>query len=296
MINIGIDTTEGLIYELDGFRGHPIWPAPVITRAKFVYPSQDPIEADSSMNMIGYRFREDSFDPVSRIRRGRFYRAPENAALSKDWTVANHPARPFEGSAPDIHGRTKRLDMFNGDLIGQRFIDGRSEKPLVLLGMEKRFTTWTIVDIEAISTGEELVTLKGRSSFGLLPTLKKGHVPEGFRAKLEESISTFADAVHRSSPTSVADRARDVATYALLAHLELEGSNAKDLGDLIKKLDMKTQGIAFSTATIINRLHSRGKAVEQEKRALRMVREEDAELVTHCVGSLLCELGIADWV
>ncbi len=295
MINIGIDTTEGLIYELDGFRGHPIWPAPVITRAKFVYPSQDPIEADSSMNMIGYRFREDSFDPVSRIRRGRFYRTPENAALTQDWTVANHPARPFEGSSLDIHGRKKRLEMFNGDLIWQRFIDGKPEKPLVLLGMEKRFTTWTIVDIESISTGEDLVTLKGRSSFGLLPTLIKENVPERFQTKLEESISTFADAVHRSSPTSVADRGRDVATYVVLAHLGLEGNNAKDLRDLIGLMDANKHPIAVSTATIINRLHARGKAVEQEKRALRPVREEDAELVTNCVGSLLCELGMADW-
>ncbi len=295
MRNIGIDTTEGLVYELDGFRGHPVWPMPVITRAKFVYPSQGPLEADASMNMLGYRFREDSFDPISRIRRGRFYRTPENGSLSQDCTVANHPARPFEGIAHDIHARTKRLDIFYGDLIFQNFLKGKSEKPIVLLGVDERFTVWSIVNIEAISTGEDLVTLKGRNSFGLLPSLNEDKVPEKLRAKLVESLDTFADEIHRSSPTSVVDRARDVATYALLAHLGVESADSKDLGSLIKQLEGRELVIAASSATIINRFHARGKAVEQEKRALRPVREEDSELVTHCVGNLLCELGMAEW-
>jgi hypothetical protein len=293
--NIGIDISEGLVYELDGFRGHPVWPMPVITKAKFVYPSQDPLEADASMNILGYRFREDSFDPISRIRRGRFYRTPESGSLSQNCTVANHPARPFEGIAHDIHGRSKQLDIFYGDLIWQNFLKGKREKPLVLLGIDERFTVWSIVNIEAISTGEDLVTLKGRNSFGLLPSLNEGKIPEKLRAKLVESLDTFADEIHRSSPTSVVDRARDVATYVLLAYLDVQGADSKDLGTLIKRLEGQELVIASSSATIINRLHARGKAVEQEKRALRPIREEDAELVTHCVGNLLCELGMAEW-
>ena len=154
--------------------------------------------------------------------------------------------------------------------------------------MDERFTVWNIINIEAISTGEDLVTLKGRSSFGLLPTLKNDKIPAGLQAKLNESLGTFADEVHRSSPTSVIDRARDVATYALLAYLDLQNSGAKDLGDLIGRLEGREFVVASSTAMIINRLHARGKAAEQEKRGLRPVREEDAELVTHCVGSFLC--------
>lgn len=291
MLNIGIDTSDGLVYELDGLRGHPVWPMPVITRAKLVYPSQSPLEADTSMNMLGYRFREDSFDPISRIRRGRFYQW----ASSNNCIVANHPARALESAAPDIHARSKQLNVFHGELIWQNFIKGKREKPLVLLGVDERFTVWSIINIEAISTGEDLVTLKGRNSFGLLPSLNEGKIPEKLRAKLVECLDTFADEIHRSSPTSVIDRARDVATYALLAYLDVQGADSKDLGDLIKQMDEREMVIASNSAKTINRFHARGKAVEQQKRALRPIREEDAQLITHCVGNLLCELEIAEW-
>lgn len=292
MRNIGIDTSEGLVYELDGLRGHPVWPIPVITRAKFVYPSQDPIEADTTMNISGYRFREDSFEPTSRIRRGRFYRWES----SQNCIVANHPARSLESAAPDVHARSKQCNIIHGELIWQNFLKGKREKPLVLLGVDERFTVWSIVNIEAISTGEDLVTLKGSNSFGLLPSLNEDKVPEKLRAKLVESLDTFADEIHRSSPTSVVDRARDVATYGLLAYLGVQSADSKDLGTLIRRLEGKELVVASSSATIINRLHARGKAVEQEKRDLQPIREADAELVTHCVGNLLCELGMAEGI
>lgn len=75
MINIGIEKHQGLVYEGDSGYGRGLWPTPVITPAKFVYPSEGDLKAHSSSDVFGYRFREDSFDPIARIRRGRFYHA-----------------------------------------------------------------------------------------------------------------------------------------------------------------------------------------------------------------------------
>lgn len=292
MINIGIDSQTGLVYEGDITRGRGVWPTPVIAPAKFIFISQEDIKAESSTERFGWRFREDSYDPTSRIKRGRFYYADKSQP--QHWQVMRHPGWAFDFITRDIHAFGKSLDTFLGNPIWHKVIDGHQEMPLVVLGVDQRFTVWSIIGIEATSTGEDLVTMKARSSFGILPQIKKDNVPDSFLPKLEETLATFTDEVHRASPVSVIDRARDAATYALLSHLNLPSPKAKDLADLIKKLD-KALVIAINTATIINRLHARAKPSEQEKRNLRAVREHDAELATQCLGTLLCELSLAEW-
>lgn len=101
--------------------------------------------------------------------------------------------------------------------------------------------------------------------------------------------------MHRSSPVSVIDRARDVATHALLAYFNLQKEEALDLGKLIKRLEKEGKIIAVNAANIIARLHARAKPSEQEKRVLRPIREQDSDLAVQCVGALLCEIGIAEW-
>jgi len=289
MINIAIDTNAGLVYEYDCGIARPVHPAPVITPAKFIASSLEPIEAHSSDDVFGYRFREDSFDPISRIRRGRFYLSGSSQGIRS--RVTPHPAAPIENYA---WSKDKQLDIYYGNPIWHKYIDGKAELPIVLLGVDNRFTAWSILSVEAISTGEDLVTLKARDSFGILPELDESKVPEEFLPRLKEAMSTFVDEVHRSSPTSVIDRARDLATQTLLAYLKLSGNQAKDLGDLIKRLDEK-HVITINTASIIARLHARAKPVEQERRGLLPIREEDAALAQKCVASLLREVGFADW-
>ncbi len=293
MVNIGIERYQGLVYEGDLTYGRPVWPTPVITPAKFVFPTEEEMKAHTSSDVFGYRFREDSFDPVSRIRRGRFYCADNGQP--RQWRVSHHPGSPWDSIAPDIHGHNKQLDTFNRTPVWHKYISDNKKPPLVLLGVDDRFTTWTIVSFEAISTGEDLITLKARSSLGILPQIKNGEVPVNFQAKLNETLDTFTDEVHRSSPVSVIDRARDAATHALLAYFDLRGSDVQDLGKLIKKLDDKKMIIAANAANIIARLHARAKPSEQEKRELHAIREQDAELAIQCVGTLLCEIGFAEW-
>ncbi len=294
MINIGIEKHNGLVYEGDGNYGRGLWPAPVITPAKFVYPSEGNLKAHSSSDHFGYRFREDSFDPIARIRRGRFYHAAEQQPMQ--WTrCSHHPGFPLDAIDPQVHAKSKSLETFRGNPIWYTFIQGKREMPLVLLGIDDRFTAWTIISVESIVTGEDLVTLKARSSFGILPVMIKEKIPEAFQAKLDETLNTFMDEVHRSSPVSVIDRARDVATHALLSHYNLQKNDAVDLGKLIKRLKDDELTIAGDAANIIARLHARAKPAEQEKRNLYPIREQDADLAIQCVGTLLCEIGLAKW-
>jgi hypothetical protein len=50
---------------------------------------------------------------------------------------------------------------------------------------------------------------------------------------------------------------------------------------------------AAGVAEMINRLHPRGKANEQESRGLRLPTEEDAEAAVHAIGFIMREIGWA---
>ncbi len=295
MLNIGIDTSQGLIYEGSGRYGRAVWPSPIITPAKIIFETEGPLIAERSSDDItsACRFREDYYDPVSRIRRGRFYFAEGHQPA--EWFVQPHPAVPLERAERTGDEIRKYLQTFAGNPIWHKYIKGKPEQPLVLLGLDDRFTIWKIIDIEAISTGEDLVTLKARGSLGILPVIDRTKVRESFQAQVFESLDAFADEAHRSGPVSVIDRARDAASQILLAYFDAEGKDAKDLGDMARRLEDKEKAIASWAAKIIARLHARAKPVERAKRAMPPVREQDAELAIQCVGTILCELGWAKW-
>lgn len=292
MISIGIEKSQGLVYEGSIGLGRGVWPTPIITPAKIISENEGKLVAESATNAFGFRFREDYFDPISRIRRGRFYFG--QGMQPQSWYVQPHPSMPMEGQLP-ANTLQKSLETFQGWSIWNQISDSRNQQ-LVLLGMDDRFTVWRVINIEAISTGEDLVTLKARSGFGILPKINDDKVPKAFRELVEESLNGFLDEVHRSAPVSIIDRARDAASQILLAYFNLTGKDAKDLGDLARKLeDELKMVVASSAAKIIARLHARAKPVERHKQELRPIREQDAELATQCVGVILCEIGWANW-
>ncbi len=296
MLVIGIDNIRGLVYEGDGKSGRGLWPTPMITPAKFVCASDKKLKAHEAEDRFGYRFREDSFDPIARIRRGRFYCARNGAEQPHQWSLcAHHPGFPFDAIDPHIHAHSKCLDTFYSVSIWQEHLQDKRGFPTVLLGLDDCFTSWSIVNIETIVTGENLVTLKAQSSFGLLPTIYKDKIPEHFRDKLNEALDVLADEYHRSSPASIIDRARDVAVHALMAFCDLKNKDAMDLGNLIKNPKLESRIIAKNVANIIARLHARTKPSEQEKRDFPLLREKDAELAIQCIGTLLREIEFADW-
>ena len=256
MAVLGIEENRGLIYEGDsGCYGHGIWPAPVITPARIVFESEGPLKAAQSNDTVNsaYRFREDAYDPIARVRRGRFYSGHGVQSQPKEWFLQPHPALPSELREMDDHKIRKRLYTFNNVRFYNDFIKDRKEQPLVLLGVDDRFTIWTVIDVEAISTGEDLVTLKAaRNSFGILPKYNVQKIPEPFRLQVIESLNAFNDEVHRAAPVSVIDRARDAASHVLLAFFELTGKDTKDLGPLADKLVEKIESI-MSNKPIIER-------------------------------------------
>lgn len=170
MTQIGIDQDSGFIYEGRSNWGHPIWPAPMLSPAA-VASSEDrelkPVSTHDLL-MVPLMFREDSFDPVSRVRRGRLYERVEMQPA--EWFVLPHPAVPDEyRKSADAGGHIrKRLATFRAFSLRVKFPHIALDQPLILLGMADRFTVWTLVSIEFLSSGDELLVLKARQSLGSL--------------------------------------------------------------------------------------------------------------------------------
>src|SRR6478672_2266139 len=93
MARLGFDRNTGFVYEGRADPIYPVWPNPVLSQATLIEAAQDfsdiPISFES--HPFTWMFREDSFDPVSKIRRGRLFQKLGTAGW-EDTRVEAHPA------------------------------------------------------------------------------------------------------------------------------------------------------------------------------------------------------------
>lgn len=169
-----------------------------------------------------------------------------------------------------------------------------------MMGSETASTIWIVINIETILTGEELVTLKARQSFGVLPEVVWGMIPDLELATIREALQTLEDDYHIASPESVVDRANEAATRIFNAYLKIKNKEPQDslhkviieLGKLGRE-DKKE--VAKNAADIVRLLHGRTKYAVQKTHNVRSICEQDAELAVQCIGVMLCDLGWARW-
>lgn len=298
---IGVGKQDELIFEgVSNYGARVIWPLPLLTPAKFAFNTSLNTrlvpDVNSSLENSEYLFREDAFDPVTRIRRGRFYKRNQGSQPAR-WTLRKPP--PIE-----VNSRTEDVDAYTfSSVVPSELAVKGNQQLLVILGAGEAFSIWTVVNKETVHTREILVTLKSRQSFGALPEIDWNLVPDK-SGLVKGKIESLLDDIYRAGAESIVDRAREAATAILSAHLQSKGeveANGKDLGALIELLenrnDKNSQRIIRCAAEIPQRLHSRGKHAEQERRDnLRPICEQDAELAVQCIGVMLCDLGWARWL
>jgi hypothetical protein len=303
---IGIDKDQGLLYE-GGYRhGHAVWPIPVTAPAAIIAEADFPpnLPPSYALEQADALFREDSFDAVTRVRRGRLYLASQ--ARPEDWQVYPHPYRPTEAhEAMGTRGGTlpRRLFTFQPFHVPNRLqeIEAKGGSPLVVIGTQASYSIWKLTAVEGSSIGEYLLTLRSRQTFGALPELNLAVIPAPHRRAVRDAVTKLRDDIFRAGPSSVVDRARDVASAALSGYLQSLGAirPGKDLNELIKKLDSledpHRKRVAAAAAEIVRLFHSRAKSSVQERLPVSPVREQEAELAAYCAGSILCELGWANW-
>lgn len=296
-MHIGYESDTGHVYEGGGLPEYAVDPPPLLTVARLVDATlSNGLPVDGTTWPLCWMFREQSFDPVTRVRRGRLYEAYPGGQPQTCLT-RGHPAQnlynPRQGES-----LAKRLYWYwpCRTLLRQ----ARSGQGLTLaLGKDDVRSKWRIVQVEQVIGDDILVTLKAFSAFGILPDLNVDAIAPEHREPVVRALDRVLDSAFREGPISVIDQCRNAAVVLLGRWMAVPGGEAKllelDLGALVRKVRDQPYGLAAvaGIAEMIARLHPRGKANEQETKGLRLPVEEDAEAAVHAIGFLMREIGWA---
>ena len=290
---------RGLVYDGDGNFFRAIHPIPVLTRASCDWIPESCEDSAHSAPMI---FREDSFDPITRIRRGRLYHrdTQQGAKTLPAENVHNYPFGPHIGITDGQWGADSWYTPYTPYTPSAK---GRASDKLgsqVQLGNGGVETVWRVVQTERILSYDILFTLRAVSFLGSLPRI--ADTIESLQRKpvdaqsIQAALDQVVDAFHAQQPQPLADVCRE-ATRAVLAAWIGGLAEAKDLGEVIPKVP-EDQSLLRRAAYIINRLHPRGKSAEKERQArmgnaLRPVVDEDAETCVNLLGLIVREIGWA---
>lgn len=296
---IGIDQNRSVLYEGQAYYGHAVWPQPHVSRARVIQAEEDwknPPEAHDTRALV---FREDMFDPVTRIRRGRLYAPSNNAVQSHEWRVQPHPA----------YNEQRQADQNGGVLIKTLLtyfpfmeIVQKSRAAIgttVLLGEGSAISAWAVISVERGFGGEDFITLRARSNFGRLPEIDFAAVPEELRQEVVNAVSGLVDRAFRESAVSIVDRCGNVAQLILSRWLLAKHADPnclkKDLSAIARHIGEKYGELVVLSCSVkvLARLHARGKPNEQVDKNTRLVNEADAETALALVSTLLWEINWA---
>lgn len=244
-------------------------------------------------NMV---FREDVFDPLTRIRRGRFYEMTGRSIVKRSVSsVSNGLYGPLVG----ISNNEFDADD-NGSIASVSDVD-HARREIVILGFGAAKTYWRVIDVEQNLFGHQVFSLRAKSLFGVIPELNDlvadqdgRSLGNGSLSEVRQSLAALLDTYHRFQSVPTVDAARETARVILS---EWIGSKAKgkDLGAVINLIP-NDRNVIRSAAFVVNRLHPRGKSAERETQeskgvALRETTNEDAETSVRLVGMILSEIG-----
>ncbi|CAJ3384878.1 Uncharacterised protein [Burkholderia pseudomallei] len=300
MSRLGIERQHGLIYEGKDGPSHLVVPTPMVSQCALVESTLDPSKLPQGMDSDPFRwvFREDSFDPVSRVRRGRLFQSFGNISW-ESVTVNAHPFSAADLAAGRSDGRiSKEMSVFIHctQLLSR---PRQGEGMQLAIGTVQAHSLWRILQSELTVNQDVVVTLRAESPFAVLPPLETDAIPEGGRKAVTEAYERVMNVAYRDSPTSVVDQCRNLAAVLGGRWLFQNTGNEKkledDLGACISAIrdhfGEKNQRLVRAALETINLLHPRGKDNERVRYGLREVSNEDAELALHAAGFVLREIG-----
>lgn len=206
-----------MLYEGLGGPELPVATNPSVTQAKLIETPQDwnKLPSGLSHDPMAWVFREDSFDAVTRTRRGRIYESPIGQPQPSSHCVAPHP---YEGPMRRAVGQ-------GGRLVKSLFIYTACSTPLsktnqgmgstLALGSPRAASAWRIIQTEVLASGCVMVTLKALTAFGILPEIDLSKIDSEFKQSVTQAMNRVLDSAFRESPISVVDHCRNAMAVLL---------------------------------------------------------------------------------
>lgn len=250
---LGIEHDTGLIYEGSGNAEIPAIPLPAVLQAKLIETEQDwqRLPGGLASDPMQWAFREDSFDPVTRIRRGRLYQ-PWGASQPSDQHVLPHPYDdPMRRAVTNSGRQVKRLNVYAtcSELLNQ---PRRGEGLTLALGMRDAASAWLILSTELLANRAVMVTLKAMSVFGVLPALDESKLPAAFRSIVKQSFEKVLDSAFRESPSSVVEHCRDAMQVCISRWLMAQGHHERVKREELAPIAKLVEGEPYELACVGN--------------------------------------------
>lgn len=299
-MHLGICNNTGLVYEGLGTADIPSIPTPCITQAKLITAKADwqDLPRGLAVDALRWIFREDSFDPVTRTRRGRLYEPQPGQGQPNQQRVGPHPYEDPMMRQVGAGGRVaKTLYTFTAchPLLNMA---NRGEGMMLALGESKAASPWRIIQTESLANGAVMVTLKSLSAFAIIPAVDYEKVATEHRPAVGEAIERVLNSAFRETPTSVVDNCRAALTILLSRWLvqcrhESDAVFGVDLADLAKKVEKLELYCVAKAAQIVALLHNRGKPNVQQAKGARPPERGDDELALESISLVLREFGWA---
>ncbi len=293
---LGFERRTGAVYESHPDHGYRVLPPPHLLPIRFLIDGNVPPIEPHWEGLAKLIFREDSFDPVTKLKRGRVFRI--QGSQPSHWHVYD-PHRPNLDVVPWGRGTSQKIDLagFERDCLPQLRELPSSTLPTVILGWEPHITFWRIVSIECNLVGTPVLSLRAKHSLGDTPELIEAKIPPELVQPLAEAMEKVEASVNRLSPIDVIDRCRDALAIAF----------SHKAGDMTKDLVVSINGYIVANASdkepkedlcswcgrIVARLHPRGKHNERIQKKLRPPTDSDADLALQCLKTVLIEFGWA---
>jgi hypothetical protein len=298
---LGVDLQSGLIYEGgNAAMLMPAVPIPSVTQAKLIEVQDDWSDLPSgfAQSPMSWVFREDTFDAVTRTRRGRLYQSAEFRQPSNHRVVPHPYEDPF-GRAEGPGGRTSKSLYVYAACVSLLSKARRGMGSTLVLGTTQAVSAWRIIQTEVLASGGVMVTLKSLSVFGILPDVDRAKIPQEFQKPAAQALDRVLNSAFRETPISVIDHCRNAMTVLLSQWLVAQGHDGSILGEDLGKVAIAIDRPPYRKhcvswlAQVIARLHVRGKGNEARTRDLRDPVDEDAELALHVLGFALRDIGWA---
>lgn len=297
---LGICHTTGLIYEGTESPEIPSVPTPSVTQARLIETESDweDLPRGLTNDPLRWVFREDSFDPVSRIRRGRLFESMPGVAQPSLVVISSHPHEDLYRRVTNEQGRAMKSLFTYWACQGILSKPNKGQGLQLALGSSRAASGWRIIQTEMLANGAVMLTLKSLSAFAIIPNVDYRRVAEPHHQAIANSIERVLDSAFRESPVSVVDQCRAALTVLLSRWLVQDGKEPEtvlklDLGDLAKKLEKHQRHCVAKVAQIVGILHARGKPNVQHEQGARPVESGDDVLALESVSLVLREFGWA---
>jgi hypothetical protein len=228
-------------------------------------------------------FLELTFDPITRIKRGKFYKLADEGQPASIYPSTTGGIFQVNSSSPQYSVQAYKFFSYE---LTRNF---NLKDSFIIFGNSRFETRWRILSVDASVTNEEIYVIQEVNSIGAIPSLNKNVIPDRFFTEIEKEYTSLLSELN-SSPESVIDHCRDLATSLLSAVLgTCDKESRADLGKLIPKVDEKLR-VVKSSADIINRFHPRRKPNEIEKLELPTLSRIESDFAVQCVFQIIREL------